>query len=153
MASRCLKAQVVQCHSQGQTAGLVSGRARSSVEPPQGQALAQGLLQATLWPARKTNSRSHATRHRRRSLAFRSQDQANLMVRTLTEELQGALVSKTHHLKTISLVQEITEESTRNWDQLASKDRESTLVAPQVRSQAHYQKYSLKTIRGNTDLT
>jgi len=145
---------VVQCHSQAPTAGLVSGRARSSVEPRPGRALAQGLLQITLWLAHRTNSRSHGTPPRHRSLAFRNQDQANLMVRTLTEaRIQGALVSKTHRLKTISLVQAITEESTRNWDQSANKDRESTPAAPQAPSKAHYQRYSLKTIRGNTDLT
>ena len=75
------------------------------------------------------------------------------MVKILKEALiQGAQVLKTHRLKTISSAQAIMEESTRNWDLSASKDRKSTQVAPQAQSKARYQRYSHKTIRGNTDL-
>ena len=59
-----------------------------------------------------------------------------------------AQVLKIHHQKTISSVQAITEESTRNWDQSASKDRKSMLVEPAPhRSKARHQRYSLKTTK------
>ena len=126
-----------------------SARLRSSAELHQGQEPAQGLLVVTLWLVHRTHSRSHGTQPRHRSSAFRRQDRDKMMAKILKEApIQDVLVLKTHHQKTTSSVQVITEESTRNWDQSASKDRKSMLVEPAPhRSKARHQRYSLKTTK------
>lgn len=116
--SRCLKDRAVQYRNLPRIAELVLAKLRSLVELHQGLELARELQEVTLWLAHRTHSRSHGTQPRHRSSVFRSQDRDKMMVKILKEvPILDDQVLKIHHQKTISSVQAITEESTRNWDQ------------------------------------
>ena len=69
-----------------QTAGLLLAKLKSSEEQDQGQELAKELL--AMVPTQcnnKTSSRSRGTRPRLRSLAFRKEARAKMMVKILKD--------------------------------------------------------------------